>query len=320
MTDLTTPKAGTPMPRRRVLQAAGIGGAAMVAAAAAPGPRGRSSGTEEVPRGPSPTSRRPSEANWSTWVGYMDVDDDGNRPTLDRFTEKTGTHPDRHRDAARRLQGLRIRQGHEHLLLRGVHEHQARLAPTSPAWSARTGTGRSSATADRPTDPRQEHDDRISTTTARPGTPMPTPARAAGRGNRRRGDGRGRVRRAGRRAPPAAARAPRRCPARTEPDQSDDRRDKLNWSQLGRATSTSTRKPEHVRRSTGSWRRPASRSTTARTSTTTRSSTRRSARSSRRARTSDATSSCSPTGWPRSGSARATPRSSTGPGCRTHAT
>ncbi len=51
MTDLTTPKAGTPMPRRRVLQAAGIGGAAMVAAACgARPPRTASSGsTEEVP-------------------------------------------------------------------------------------------------------------------------------------------------------------------------------------------------------------------------------------------------------------------------------
>ena len=69
MTDLTTPKAGTPMPRRRVLQAAGIGGAAMVAAACgARPPRTASSGaTEEVPARTQPDqSATDAKLNWST--------------------------------------------------------------------------------------------------------------------------------------------------------------------------------------------------------------------------------------------------------------
>ncbi len=102
MTDLTTPKAGTPMPRRRVLQAAGIGGAAMVAAAcgARPPRTASSGGTEEVPALTQPDQSATSkELNWSTWVGYMDEDEEaGTRPTLDRFTEKTGIKVDYRED------------------------------------------------------------------------------------------------------------------------------------------------------------------------------------------------------------------------------
>jgi spermidine/putrescine transport system substrate-binding protein len=101
MTDLTTPKAGTPMPRRRVLQAAGIGGAAMVAAACgARPPRTASSGSaEEIPAKTQPDqSATEKKLNWSTWVSYIDADDEGNRPTLDRFMEQTGIAVDYRED------------------------------------------------------------------------------------------------------------------------------------------------------------------------------------------------------------------------------
>jgi spermidine/putrescine transport system substrate-binding protein len=101
MTDLTTPKAGTPMPRRRVLQAAGIGGAAMVAAACgARPPRTSSSGTsEEIPAKTQPDqSATEKKLNWSTWVSYIDADEEGNRPTLDRFMEQTGIEVDYRED------------------------------------------------------------------------------------------------------------------------------------------------------------------------------------------------------------------------------
>jgi spermidine/putrescine transport system substrate-binding protein len=102
MTDLTTPKAGTPMPRRRVLQAAGIGGAAMVAAAcgARPPRTASSGGYEEVPAKTQPDqSTTDAKLNWSTWVGYMDVDEEsGTRPTLDAFSEKTGIKVDYRED------------------------------------------------------------------------------------------------------------------------------------------------------------------------------------------------------------------------------
>ena len=102
MTDLTTPKAGTPMPRRRVLQAAGIGGAAMVAAACGARPPRTASGggVEEVPARTQPDqSATDARLTWSTWVGYMDVDEEsGTRPTLDAFSQKTGIKVDYRED------------------------------------------------------------------------------------------------------------------------------------------------------------------------------------------------------------------------------
>ncbi len=38
------------------------------------------------------------QVNWSTWVGYIDTDDDGNRPTVDAFTAKTGIKVDYRED------------------------------------------------------------------------------------------------------------------------------------------------------------------------------------------------------------------------------
>ena len=93
---------GTPLPRRRVLQAAGIGSAAMVAAAC--GARGTStpdasaSGPIEAKTQPD-QSETEKELTWSTWVSYIDVDEDsGARPTLDRFTEETGIKVDYRED------------------------------------------------------------------------------------------------------------------------------------------------------------------------------------------------------------------------------
>ena len=101
MTDLTTPQSGTPMPRRRVLQVAGIGGAAMVAAACGARPPASSSSgvAEEIPAKTQPDqSATDKKLNWSTWVSYIDADDDGNRPTLDRFMEQTGIEVDYRED------------------------------------------------------------------------------------------------------------------------------------------------------------------------------------------------------------------------------
>lgn len=101
MTGLSIPRAGTPLPRRRLLQAAGIGGAAMVASAcgARPPRSASTTGTEEVPALTQPDQSATSpELNVSNWVSYIDVDDDGNRPTLDRFMEATGIKVDYRED------------------------------------------------------------------------------------------------------------------------------------------------------------------------------------------------------------------------------
>jgi spermidine/putrescine transport system substrate-binding protein len=81
--------------RRRVLRAAGIGGAALVAAAC--GAKGTGGGSSASATGaPSPSSQPDKSdtekiANWSNWVSYLDVDEDsGKRPTLDRFEKETG--------------------------------------------------------------------------------------------------------------------------------------------------------------------------------------------------------------------------------------
>jgi spermidine/putrescine transport system substrate-binding protein len=101
MTGLSTPRAGSALPRRRVLQAAGIGGAAMVAAAcgARPPRTASTSGAEEIPaRTQTDQSAAEMELNVSNWVSYIDTDDDGNRPTLDRFMEATGIKVDYRED------------------------------------------------------------------------------------------------------------------------------------------------------------------------------------------------------------------------------
>ena len=82
------------MSRRRVLRAAGIGGAAMVAAAC--GAKGTGSSTDTATGAPVPSSQPDKSdtekiANWSNWVAYLDVDEDtGKRPSLDRFQKESG--------------------------------------------------------------------------------------------------------------------------------------------------------------------------------------------------------------------------------------
>ncbi len=97
MKNLSTPQSGLVLPRRRLLQSAGIGGAALMAAAcgargttSTPAPSGsRSEG--DLPAKTQPDqSATEKELVWSSWVEYIDEDDDGNRPTLERFQEATG--------------------------------------------------------------------------------------------------------------------------------------------------------------------------------------------------------------------------------------
>jgi spermidine/putrescine transport system substrate-binding protein len=74
--------------RRRLLQAAGIGSAAMVVAACGTGGDSGTAGEAASAEDLSDTNKM---LNWSTWVGYMDVDEEtGSRPTLEAFQEQTG--------------------------------------------------------------------------------------------------------------------------------------------------------------------------------------------------------------------------------------
>jgi len=94
MTDRLILPTGSPLPRRRVLQVAGIGGAALVAAACGAKPTGAGSSTESS--GEAAVKVQPDQSenekvvNWSNWVSYIDVDDNGDRPTIDEFTQATG--------------------------------------------------------------------------------------------------------------------------------------------------------------------------------------------------------------------------------------
>ena len=79
--------------RRRLLQAAGLGSAAMVAAACGAG------GDEGATGSTGPASAAAAEdmsdtdkaLNWSNWPLYIDIDDEsGQRPTLEAFQEQAG--------------------------------------------------------------------------------------------------------------------------------------------------------------------------------------------------------------------------------------
>lgn len=100
MTDPTLPLAARPLPRRRVLQAAGIGAAALAASACGAGGGGSpsSSSASASARTQPDQSDTEKELTWSTWIGYIDVDDDGKRPTLDEFTRATGITVDYRED------------------------------------------------------------------------------------------------------------------------------------------------------------------------------------------------------------------------------
>ena len=76
----------TSVSRRRLLQAAGIGSAAMVVAACG-------TGSEESGEAASATDLSDTEmiANWSNWPLYLDVDEEsGEYPSLVAFEESTG--------------------------------------------------------------------------------------------------------------------------------------------------------------------------------------------------------------------------------------
>lgn len=75
------------MSRRRVLQAGALGGvAAFAAACGVSGSPSTAPSMSEV----EDLSDTEKIINWSTWIDYIDIDDDGNRPTLQLFEETTG--------------------------------------------------------------------------------------------------------------------------------------------------------------------------------------------------------------------------------------
>jgi spermidine/putrescine transport system substrate-binding protein len=74
--------------RRRLLQAAGIGGAAMAVAACGTGGDSASSGEAPAAEDLSDSAK---VVNWSNWPSYLDINDEtGERPTLLAFQEQTG--------------------------------------------------------------------------------------------------------------------------------------------------------------------------------------------------------------------------------------
>lgn len=74
--------------RRRLLQAAGVGGAAMAIAACGTGGDSASSGEAASAEDLSDTEKL---VNWSNWPSYLDINDEtGERPTLLAFQEQTG--------------------------------------------------------------------------------------------------------------------------------------------------------------------------------------------------------------------------------------
>lgn len=75
----------TQLSRRHLLQGAGIASVAAALAACAP-----SGGSGAAPKPAEDISATDKTLTWSNWPAYIDEDDDGNYPTLVRFTEQTG--------------------------------------------------------------------------------------------------------------------------------------------------------------------------------------------------------------------------------------
>ena len=71
------------MGRRTLLAGAGAGAAALALAAC-------STGASAKPTAAPDKSASDKTLNWDNWALYIDIDDDGNYPTLDAFTEQTG--------------------------------------------------------------------------------------------------------------------------------------------------------------------------------------------------------------------------------------
>jgi spermidine/putrescine transport system substrate-binding protein len=78
--------------RRRLLQAAGLTGVAVTAAACGAGGGGDAGGTATAsPTQATDLSDSEKVVNWANWPLYIDVDDEtGAYPTLEQFTESTG--------------------------------------------------------------------------------------------------------------------------------------------------------------------------------------------------------------------------------------
>jgi len=69
--------------RRAMLQGAGIGAAALTLAACTPD-------GDAKPTAPADNSANDPTLTWANWALYLDEDDDGNHPTLEKFTDATG--------------------------------------------------------------------------------------------------------------------------------------------------------------------------------------------------------------------------------------
>ena len=78
------------MSRRRVLQYGALAGVGAVAAACGGGIGGGATGPSSSAPAVEDLSDTEKFFNWSTWIDYIDVDDAGNRPTLERFKKDTG--------------------------------------------------------------------------------------------------------------------------------------------------------------------------------------------------------------------------------------
>lgn len=76
--------------RRTVLAGAGGVGVAAALAACGTGGTGTGDGARPTPSAGVDMSDTEKVVNWSNWIEYIDIDDDGKRPTLDAFTKKTG--------------------------------------------------------------------------------------------------------------------------------------------------------------------------------------------------------------------------------------
>ena len=70
--------------RRSLLAGAGAGASALALAACSTG------GGQARPTAAADESATDKTLNWANWAAYIDEDDDGNYPTLDRFQEETG--------------------------------------------------------------------------------------------------------------------------------------------------------------------------------------------------------------------------------------
>ncbi|MCX8527995.1 MAG: twin-arginine translocation signal domain-containing protein, partial [Candidatus Nanopelagicales bacterium] len=80
------------MSRRRLLQVAGVGGAAVAVAACGAG-GGDTASASGTPSAASAADQSATDkvANWSTWPSYLDIDEaSGQRPTLEAFTKQSG--------------------------------------------------------------------------------------------------------------------------------------------------------------------------------------------------------------------------------------